>query len=113
MIEPAEAHDLPLAHQGGDGEAIAHGLAKGGEMRSDAVELLRSAHVPAEAGDHLVEYKKAAIALADRLDFPQEAGLGRCHGFGFEQDAGDAVRILLEESAQRFEIVVAELQCEI
>ena len=40
---------------------LAMRLAEGRQIRRDAVELLRAAHVPAEAGDHLVEDQQRAV----------------------------------------------------
>jgi hypothetical protein len=48
-------HDVGAASEGSDGEAPAYDLAQGGEVGTDAVELLGSAEREAEAGHDLVQ----------------------------------------------------------
>ena len=62
--QPAELHDLAPPDQRGEGEAVGHALAEGGEVGPDAVGRLRAAEVPAEAGDHLVEDEERAVGVA-------------------------------------------------
>ncbi len=63
-------HDVGAAGDGPDGEAAAEQLAVGGEVRCDAVQLLRAARGGAETGQHLVEEQHDAVAAGQ---LPQPA----------------------------------------
>ena len=43
------------AHDAGDGETVAHGLAEAGQVRGDAIEFLRPAQAQMESGANLVK----------------------------------------------------------
>ena len=71
-------HDLALAAERADREAAADDLAERGEVRRDAVELLRAAERDAEARDDLVEDEHDAVLVAQRRAAPaRKPGLRR------------------------------------
>jgi hypothetical protein len=59
-------HDVFAADHRGQREAAADDLAVGGQIRRDAVVLLRAAVGEPEAGDDLVEDERDPVALGDR-----------------------------------------------
>jgi hypothetical protein len=72
--QPAEFHEFPSAGEGGDGEAVAEGLAESGQVGGDAVDALGAVFGPAEAGDHLVEDEDGAVAGGEFANPVQVAG---------------------------------------
>ena len=84
-------HQLALAADGGDGEAVGDRLSHRRDIRRNAADRLIPADVVAEAGDDLVEDQDAALAVANAPQPFEEFLLG--------QDAADVVRNRLQDDA--------------
>lgn len=61
MAQSAALHDIAPPYQGRDREPVAHRFPERREIGIDAIEMLSSAQVPPEAGDHLVEDEQRAL----------------------------------------------------
>jgi hypothetical protein len=104
--QAAAFHELAPAGQRGDGEAVAEGLAEGGQVRCHAVDALGAVLGPAETGDHLVEHEHGAVAGGQLADALEVAGGGLGLGGRLHDDAGD--RVLVEERGEGVEVAVGE-----
>ena len=102
-------HHVALAGQRQTREAVGHGLAEGREIGDHAVQTLRAAQVPAEAGDHLVEHQHRAVGVAERDQLGEEPGRRLLDPRRLEDHRGDLAGVRGEQGAQRRQIVVAEL----
>ncbi len=69
-------HDVAAARDRGERKAAADDLAERGQVRHDAVVLLRAPVGEAEAGDDLVEDQRHAVSRGDLAHALEEAGLG-------------------------------------
>src|ERR1700730_18140790 len=65
VIQSSELHDFPFSRERGDGKAIAHALAEGGEVWNNIVDCLCPVQMPTKSGDHFVENKKSTIFVTD------------------------------------------------
>src|SRR5438477_12543753 len=73
MVMTAEPHDLALAYQRRDSEAVAERFAKCREVRFYAVMALGRALRPAKAGHHLVEDQQRTVAMAQLAQLGQKS----------------------------------------
>ena len=89
-------HDIVLAGDGSDGEAVAQRLGIGDQVCLNAKVLLRSAFPQAETGLDLVHDHHDAVLVAQLADFFQEAGRGGDTGciahHRLEHDRGEIAR---------------------
>ena len=94
--QPAQLHHVSLCRPGRrSAKPLAMALPKVGQVRLDLVERLRSAQVPAKAGDHLVEDEEGAVAVGEIAQAVQEAVAWRLVGaLGLERHAGNLARML-------------------
>ena len=104
-----DVHDLLAAAVGGDGEAVADGLGKGGQVGTIAITLLSAALGHTEAGLDLVQDPQNAILIALLAQEVHITGLGigqaevTQHGLG--DDGGHLVTIALERQLQHLGII--------
>ena len=106
--QAAALHELPLAREGRDGEAVGDGLAECREIGGEVVEGLRARKVPPESRDHLVEDEDGALRAAEVPEAMEEFVARRLDCLGFQDDARDAARVRREHRLGAREIVVAE-----
>ena len=106
---PPEAHELALAGQRRQREAVGERLAERREIGDDAVQSLRAADVPAKAGDHLVEDEQRAIARGRALHAGRNPGAGSSVRAASRNTRGDLPGVRREQRAQRCQVVVVEL----
>ena len=70
-------------------EPVGHALAEDREIGDDAVQTLRAAQVPAEAGDDLVEHQHRAVGVAERDQLGEEPGRRLLDPGGLQEHRGD------------------------
>ena len=111
-LAAAEPHELSLAADGRQREAVRDRLAERRQVGHHAVVLLRAADVPAKPGDHLVEHEHGAVLATERLEpLRGNPGDGSLDARRLEEDGGDPPRVLREERSHAREVVVPEAQC--
>ena len=104
-----DVHDLLAAAVGGDGEAVADGLGKGGQVRTIAITLLSAALGHTEAGLNLVQDPQKAVLIALFTQEIHVAGLGigqaevTQHGLG--NNGSHLMAIALERQLQHLGII--------
>jgi hypothetical protein len=108
------AHQVAAAAEGAGRQAAADHLAEGGQVRPDAEQLLGAAPGHPEAGHHLVEDEERAVAVAQRAQPLEIAGLRRhqAHVAGdrLDEDGGDLAAALGEARLGGGEVVVGRHQ---
>jgi hypothetical protein len=108
VAHATELHQVAAPDQRRQGKAIGDCPAKGSKVRSHTVDRLSSAHMPAKAGDHLVQDEYRPVFAAQRLDTLQEIIDGLFGARRFHDDARDLTRIQREQVLQAAQIVVVE-----
>ncbi len=105
-------HDVAAPAEGAHRHAAADDLAERGQVRANAVALLRATARDAEAGHHLVEDQHRAVPGAQLAHALQEAGSGRdavhVAGHRLDDDTGELAAHGGEALLQRFGIVVGQ-----
>ena len=104
-------HDAGRAGHGADRHAATNDLAEGRQVRRDATPALRTRQRHTKARHHLVEDQHGAVLGAQLAQPFQEAELRHHHvhvaGDGLDDQAGHVIRVLLEQTANAVQIVVA------
>src|SRR5438552_10835281 len=110
MVMTAEPHDLALAYQRRDSEAVAERFAKCREVPFYAVMALGRALRPAKAGDHLVEDQQRTVAMA-QLAQPGQKSVRRLDVLRSLQDQSCNTPVVGRKQRRRpREVIVAESQ---
>src|SRR6266403_537471 len=106
-------HQLGAAAVSCDGQAAADNFAQRGEIAFDLENLLRGAVVQTKAGDDFVDDQQRAIRFRDVAQAGQKARGGWDHahvgGDRLNNDGGDFVPVLREDSVDRGQIMVASV----
>ena len=103
-------HDLSPAAVRADRQAAADDLAEAGDVRLDAVQLLRAAASDTEARDHFIEDQQRSVLARERAQSFQKA-FGRRNDAHVSRDrlhddGCDAIGVLLEQPPDGRQIVV-------
>ena len=103
VTQPTELHHFARPASADTAEAVAKRLAEASTGRaSTSYSRLRTAEVPAEAGDHLVEDEQRAVLRRQSRAAPaRKPGAGSPVRRGLEHDAGDLAGVGVEQRVGR------------
>ncbi len=103
VLEPV--HVLGLPDERRDRHAVPEGLSEGGQVRDDAVPLLRAARREPETGDDLVEDDERAGGVRAVEDALQEALRRLLGAHGLQHDCRRRPGLPFERGVERAEVV--------
>src|SRR5262249_20820312 len=108
MAYPAKLHDIALADDRRDREAVSHGLPEGAQVRIKIKISLRPTVVPAKPGDHFVQDKQGSVLAAKIAYAIEKIVARRMVGCRLHDQRGNAIGMIVEELLDAAKVIVAK-----